>query len=81
MRLPADTAAKSACTFLGQTRLLTGKTIHPFCTYAMGPGSVFDGYKSFCPDAAVGKGLGVRGEDAQSSAGQIGTWLPAIGVI
>jgi hypothetical protein len=47
----------------------------------MSPGSVFDDYKSFCPDAAVGKGLGIRGEDTQSSAAQIGTWLLANGVI
>jgi hypothetical protein len=68
-------------TFLEQTGLLAGKTIHPFCTYAMSPGSVFDDYKTFCPDAAVGTGLGIRGEDAQSSAAQIGTWLLANGVI
>jgi len=64
-------------TFLERTNRLAGQTIHPFCTYAMSPGSVFEDYESFCPDSAVGKGLGIRVGDAQSSAGQAQTRLLA----
>jgi hypothetical protein len=40
---------------IGNTRL-AGKTVHPFCTYAMSPGPVFQDYESFCPDSAIHEG-------------------------
>src|SRR6266540_3382615 len=43
----------------------TGKTIHPFTTYAMsGLGTTERDYAATCPGATLGEGLAVRGEEA-----------------
>jgi flavodoxin len=61
---------------------LAGKTIHPFVTYAVsGMGSVADDYVKLCPDATVGEGLAVQGEEVLSAQPQVGDWLREIGLL
>lgn len=62
-------------TFLDATDSLAGKTVHPFLTYAVGEGSVFRDYSSFCPEAVVTAGLAVRGEDVGAAAPAVDRWL------
>lgn len=68
-------------TFLDSTDALAGKTIHPFVTYALGEGSVFDDYAAFCPNATVEDGFAVRGEEARDAAPEVETWLRASGLL
>ncbi|WP_328474936.1 hypothetical protein OHA21_16610 [Actinoplanes sp. NBC_00393] len=60
---------------------LAGKTIHPFVTYAVsGLGTTIDTYTRLCPDATVGSGLAVRGEQVSDARPQVETWLRQIGL-
>lgn len=68
-------------TFIDNTDALAGKTVHPFITYAVGEGSVFDDYEQFCPDAQVEEGLAVRGEEARDAAARVDAWLRSSGLV
>ena len=60
----------------------TGKTIHPFTTYAMsGLGTTERDYTASCPGAALGEGLAVRGEDAADAGPVVDSWLRRIGLL
>jgi flavodoxin len=59
----------------------TGKTVHPFTTYAMsGLGTTERDYARSCAGAAVADGLAIRGEEAQQARPQIAEWLRRIGL-
>jgi FMN-dependent NADH-azoreductase len=61
---------------------VTGKTIHPFTTYAMsGLGSTERDYAASCPGATLGEGLAVRGEDVNDAGPAVESWLRRIGLI
>ena len=54
----------------------TGKTVHPFVTYAVsGLGSVEHDYATSCPGARIGAGLAVRGEEVARHRPDVETWL------
>jgi flavodoxin len=58
-----------------------GRRIYPFVTYAVsGLAGVDDDYATACPDATIGPGLAVRGEEAARSRRQVRTWLREIGL-
>lgn len=55
---------------------LSGKTIHPFVTYAVsGMGTVERDYRDWCPDSRIGEGLAVQGEKVRDSGPDIDSWL------
>lgn len=57
----------------------TGKTVHPFTTYAMsGLGTTERDYARTCAGATLGEGLAVRGEQAQQARPQVTDWLQRI---
>jgi flavodoxin len=61
---------------------VTGKTIHPFTTYAMsGLGTTERDYAASCPGATLGEGLAVRGEDVNDAGPAVESWLRRIGLI
>ena len=61
---------------------LTGKTIHPFVTYAVsGMGRVAQNYERFIPAATISEGLAVRGEEATQARPEIQDWLRAVGLL
>lgn len=54
----------------------TGKIIHPVTTHAMsGLGTTERDYANSCPDAAIGEGLAVRGEEVRDAGPAIQSWL------
>jgi flavodoxin len=54
----------------------TGKTVHPFVTYAVsGLGSIERDYATSCPGARIGAGLAVRGEEVPQHRPDVETWL------
>jgi flavodoxin len=58
---------------------LSGKTIHPFVTYAVsGMGRVASDYERLCPGAILGEGLAVRGEEATQARPDVEAWLRRI---
>lgn len=62
----------------------SGKTLIPFSTHEGSGLSGFDKkLQSACPDASVGQGLAVRGDDAQNAQEQVresvGSWLAELG--
>ena len=60
----------------------TGKTIHPFVTYAVsGLGSVEDDYSTACPGARIEPGLAVRGEEVPQHQPDVEAWLRAAGLL
>ncbi|MFB9415381.1 flavodoxin [Dactylosporangium matsuzakiense] len=60
---------------------LAGKTIYPFVTYAVsGLGSTTEEYRRLRPDATIGAGLAVRGEEPADAGPQVETWLRDIGL-
>jgi flavodoxin len=60
----------------------TGKTVHPFVTYAVsGLGSVERDYATSCPGARVGAGLAVRGEEVTQHRPDVETWLQGAGLL
>jgi flavodoxin len=60
----------------------TGKTIHPFTTYAMsGLGTTERDYTASCPGATLGEGLAVRGEEAADAGPAVESWLRRIGLL
>jgi len=59
----------------------TGKTVHPFTTYAMsGLGTTERDYAETCAGATLGEGLAVRGEEAHDAKPQIAGWLRRVGL-
>lgn len=57
----------------------TGKTVHPFTTYAMsGLGDVVDEYAKACRGATLGEALAIRGEEAEVSRSKVEGWLRRI---
>ena len=57
----------------------TGKTVHPFVTYAVsGMGRVQDNYTRLLPGATVSDGLAIQGEMVRDSLPQVGAWLRRI---
>lgn len=54
----------------------TGKTVHPFVTYAVsGLGSIERDYATSCPGARIGAGLAVRGEEVPQRRADVEIWL------
>lgn len=59
----------------------TGKTVHPFTTYAMsGLGTTERDYTRSCAGASIAEGLAVRGEQAEQARPQVTSWLQRIGL-
>jgi flavodoxin len=55
---------------------LRGKTIHPFVTYAVsGIGATVEDYTRLSPEARIGDGLAVRGEDVNDAGADVTAWL------
>lgn len=62
-------------TFL-ETYDFSGKTIVPFCTHeGSGSGRSEQDIKNLCPEAAVLKGISVRGGSVNSADGQVSDWI------
>ncbi|MEV4130577.1 flavodoxin [Dactylosporangium sp. NPDC049742] len=60
---------------------LAGTTIHPFVTFAVsGLGSTVEEYRRLCPEATIGAGLAVRGEEVAGARSQVEAWLREIGL-
>lgn len=60
---------------------LSGKTIHPFVTYAVsGIGRVVGDYTRLCPRSTIAESLAVRGEEAAQSGPVVAAWLRRIGL-
>ena len=54
----------------------TGKTIHPVTTHAVSElGTTERDYANSCPEAAIGEGLAVRGEEVRDAGPDIESWL------
>ncbi|WP_433611435.1 flavodoxin [Dactylosporangium sp. CA-139114] len=67
-------------TFAERARL-AGKTIYPFMTYAVsGLGATIEEYRRLRPDATIGTGLAIRGEETADARPQAETWLQEIGL-
>jgi flavodoxin len=61
---------------------LRGKTMLPFVTYAVsGMGNAIDDYTRLCPQARIGEGLAVRGEEAQGARTAVQDWLEKTGLL
>ena len=59
----------------------TGKTVHPFVTYAVsGLGSTERDYIASCQGARITPGLAVRGEEAAQHRAEVETWLREAGL-
>ena len=59
----------------------TGKTVHPFTTYAMsGLGTTERDYARACAGATLADGLAIRGEEAQQARPRLAEWLRRIGL-
>jgi FMN-dependent NADH-azoreductase len=55
---------------------LRGKTIHAFVTYAVsGMGGTVEDYTRVLPDATIGDGLAVRGEQVRDARADVTAWL------
>ena len=54
---------------------LSGTTVHPFITYAVGKGSVFDDYADRYPDATIAEGLAIQGEKATDAGAYTEQWI------
>ena len=60
----------------------TGKTIFPVVTYAVsGLGTTARDYAAWCPGAAVGDGLAVRGEEVRDAGAEVEAWLRRAGLL
>ena len=59
----------------------SGKTVHPFVTYAVsGLGSTQRDYTANCPGAKIAPGLAVRGEEVTRHRSDVETWLRNAGL-
>jgi flavodoxin len=60
----------------------TGKTVIPFTTHAMsGLGTTVRDYTTSCPDAMIGEGLAVRGEEVREAGAAVEAWLRKINLL
>ncbi|WP_345544706.1 flavodoxin [Microbacterium jejuense] len=60
---------------------LTGKTVHPFATYAVSRmGRVRDDYAEMLPDTMVTEGLAIQGETVHDARPDVQRWLRSIGL-
>lgn len=60
----------------------TGKTVHPFVTYAVsGLGSTERDYAEACAGARISPGLAVQGEEATQHRDDVATWLRQNGLL
>ena len=60
----------------------TGKTIYPITTHAMsGLGNTERDYATSCPDAVIGQGLAVQGEEVRDAGPSIESWLQRTGLL
>jgi hypothetical protein len=61
---------------------LSGKTIHPFVTFAVsGLGRVDRDYARHSPDSTIGEALAVQGEEAKNAGPDVEAWLQRIGLL
>jgi len=61
---------------------LAGRTIHPFLTFAVsGMGQVERNYTELLPEASIGEGLAVQGEEAAEARPDVEAWLGRIGLL
>ena len=61
---------------------LTGKRLVPFVTYAVsGLGRTIDAYTALAPDATIGEGLAVQGEEASDAGSDVDAWLRRLGLL
>ena len=68
-------------TFTGSVDL-SGKTILPFVTYAVsGLGGTVDEYRELCPQATIGEGLAVQGEEVRDARDAVTSWLRNNGLV
>jgi flavodoxin len=59
----------------------TGRTVHPFVTYAVsGLGSTQRDYTASCAGARIAPGLAVRGEEVAQHRAEVETWLREAGL-
>jgi flavodoxin len=59
----------------------TGKTVHPFVTYAVsGLGSTERDYTASCPGAQIAPGLAVQGEEVTQHRAEVESWLREAGL-
>lgn len=64
-----------------QSYHFTGKTVHPFVTYAVsGIGSTQRDYTASCQGARITPGLAVRCEEVLQHRTEVQTWLRAAGL-
>ncbi|WTW22411.1 hypothetical protein OHU89_45100 [Streptomyces sp. NBC_00019] len=57
-----------------------GKTVRPVTTHAMsGLGTTERDYAASCPEATIGEGLAVRGEEVGKADAEVRSWLRRIG--
>jgi flavodoxin len=62
-------------------RDFTGKTVHPFVTYAVsGLGSTERDYTASCRGARIAPGLAVRGQEVAQHRTEVETWLREAGL-
>jgi hypothetical protein len=60
----------------------TGKTVHPFVTYAVsGLGTTKRDYTASCRGASLGDALAVRGEEVIDAGPTVESWLRRIGLL
>ena len=60
----------------------TGKTVFPFTTHAgSGLGTTVSDYTASCPDATIGEGLAVRGEEVRDAGAAVESWLRRINLL
>jgi hypothetical protein len=60
----------------------TGKTVHPFVTYAVsGLGSTERDYTASCPGARIARGPAVQGEEVTQHRTDVETWLRDAGLL
>jgi hypothetical protein len=61
---------------------LSGKTIHPFVTYAVsGLGATIETYAALSTGARISAGLAVRGETVRQAEPQVTAWLRRINLL
>ena len=58
---------------------LSGKTVHPFVTYAVsGLGTTMETYRDLSTAARISAGLAVRGETVREAEPEVTAWLRRI---
>ena len=61
---------------------LSGKTIHPFVTYAVsGLGTTMETYRALSTGARINAGLAVRGERVRRADPQVRRWLRRVNLV